>query len=144
MHLLTVEGALNRQKGDSNPHDWQPPREDFWCEYATAWQGVKDRWGLAMTPRQEDAVEGMHRTSGRLYACWARSRRREEPRGASSRSPSPRAPRMEPVEEIACDTERDYHMTGPEAEAYGLIDHVVQKHELSGSGNGSGGGGPRG
>ncbi len=68
MHLLTVEGALNRQKGDSNPHDWQPPREDFWCEYATAWQGVKDRWGLAMTPRQEDAVEGMHRTSGRLYA----------------------------------------------------------------------------
>ncbi len=51
---------------------------------------------------------------------------------------------MEPVEEIACDTERDYHMTGPEAEAYGLIDHVVQKHALPGRGNGSGGGGQRG
>ncbi len=51
---------------------------------------------------------------------------------------------MEPVEEIARDTERDYHMTGPEAEAYGLIDQVVQKHVLPGSGNGSGGGGQRG
>ena len=49
-----------------------------------------------------------------------------------------------PVEEIARDTERDYHMTGPEAEAYGLIDQVVQKHVLPGSGNGSGGGGQRG
>ena len=48
-----------------------------------------------------------------------------------------------PVEEIARDTERDYHMTGQEAEAYGLIDQVVQKHETpgKGKGNGSGGGG---
>ena len=46
-----------------------------------------------------------------------------------------------PVEEIARDTERDYHMTGPEAEAYGLIDQVVQKHEIPSRGNGSGGGG---
>jgi len=48
-----------------------------------------------------------------------------------------------PMEEIARDTERDYHMTGAEAEAYGLIDHVVQKHVLPGSGNGSGAGGQR-
>jgi len=46
-----------------------------------------------------------------------------------------------PVEEIARDTERDYHMTGQEAEAYGLIDQVVQKHEIPSSSNGSGGGG---
>jgi ATP-dependent Clp protease protease subunit len=46
-----------------------------------------------------------------------------------------------PVEQIARDTERDYHMTGQEAQAYGLIDHVVQKHDSPGRGNGSGGGG---
>jgi ATP-dependent Clp protease protease subunit len=54
-----------------------------------------------------------------------------------------------PLEEIARDTERDYHMTGEEAVAYGLIDRVVSHHELGvaranggspeGSGNGSGG-----
>jgi len=46
-----------------------------------------------------------------------------------------------PIEEIARDTERDYHMTGDEAAAYGLIDAVVQKHDISKRGNGSGGGG---
>jgi ATP-dependent Clp protease, protease subunit len=46
-----------------------------------------------------------------------------------------------PVEQIARDTERDYHMTGDEAEAYGLIDQVVQKHDIPGRGDGSGAGG---
>jgi ATP-dependent Clp protease protease subunit len=31
-----------------------------------------------------------------------------------------------PAEQIALDTERDYHMTGQEAQAYGLIDRVVE------------------
>jgi ATP-dependent Clp protease protease subunit len=48
-----------------------------------------------------------------------------------------------PIEEIARDTERDYHMTGAEAQAYGVIDQVVQKHESPGRGDGSGGGGQR-
>jgi ATP-dependent Clp protease protease subunit len=34
-----------------------------------------------------------------------------------------------PVEDIARDTERDYYMAGDEAEAYGLIDRVVARHE---------------
>ncbi len=49
-----------------------------------------------------------------------------------------------PIEEIARDTERDYHMTGEEAREYGLIDQVVRKHEVPGKGNGSGGGGQSG
>ncbi len=47
------------------------------------------------------------------------------------------------IEEIARDTERDYHMSGEEAQTYGLIDRVVRQHELSGPGshgdNGTGG-----
>jgi ATP-dependent Clp protease protease subunit len=49
-----------------------------------------------------------------------------------------------PVEEIARDTERDYHMSGEEALEYGLLDQVVQKHQIKTgpmAGNGSGGGG---
>ena len=34
------------------------------------------------------------------------------------------------IEQIARDTERDYHMSGEEASAYGLIDRVVRQHEV--------------
>jgi ATP-dependent Clp protease protease subunit len=44
------------------------------------------------------------------------------------------------VEEIARDTERDYHMTGEEAQVYGLIDRVVEKRDVKGSKGGSNGG----
>jgi ATP-dependent Clp protease protease subunit len=44
-------------------------------------------------------------------------------------------------EEIARDTERDYHMTGAEALAYGLIDRVVEKREIDSSASGASAGG---
>ena len=46
-----------------------------------------------------------------------------------------------PVEQIAKDTERDYHMSGDEARDYGIIDKVVREHEASPSGDGSDAGG---
>jgi ATP-dependent Clp protease protease subunit len=49
------------------------------------------------------------------------------------------------VEQIARDTERDYHMSGEEACAYGLIDRVVRQHEVTPRATGkSNGGGQRG
>jgi len=45
------------------------------------------------------------------------------------------------IEEIARDTERDYHMTGEEAREYGLIDRVVEKRETQSSASGAVGGG---
>ncbi len=52
------------------------------------------------------------------------------------------------VEEIARDTERDYHMSGEEALAYGLVDRVVSQREASeqasGGGRGKGGNGASG
>jgi ATP-dependent Clp protease protease subunit len=49
------------------------------------------------------------------------------------------------VDQIARDTERDYHMTGEEACAYGLIDRVVRQHEVPPPRPGrSNGGGQRG
>jgi len=43
-----------------------------------------------------------------------------------------------PVDDIARDTERDYHMTGEEALAYGLIDRVVEERESQRSAGASG------
>ena len=49
------------------------------------------------------------------------------------------------VDQIARDTERDYHMSGDEACAYGLIDRVVRQHEVTPRATGkSNGGGQRG
>jgi ATP-dependent Clp protease protease subunit len=42
------------------------------------------------------------------------------------------------IEEIARDTERDYHLSGEEALAYGLIDRVVREREAAPSGSGNG------
>jgi ATP-dependent Clp protease protease subunit len=50
-----------------------------------------------------------------------------------------------PVEQIAKDTDRDYHLTGVEAQEYGLIDRVVSQRDAlpagSQPGKGSDGGG---
>ena len=43
------------------------------------------------------------------------------------------------IDEIARDTERDYHMSGEEAQAYGLIDKVVRQHDVKGTSEGAGG-----
>jgi ATP-dependent Clp protease protease subunit len=47
------------------------------------------------------------------------------------------------VEDIARDTDRDYYMSGEDAEQYGLIDRVVVRHEMPTKlgGNGTRGGG---
>ena len=45
------------------------------------------------------------------------------------------------AEQIARDTERDYHMSGAEAQEYGLIDRVVQRREVRSPGAGGAGSG---
>jgi len=47
-----------------------------------------------------------------------------------------------PIEEIARDTERDYYMSGDDAQAYGLVDRVIRERGKSGqSGSNSNSGG---
>ncbi|MGH0033237.1 MAG: ATP-dependent Clp endopeptidase proteolytic subunit ClpP [Myxococcota bacterium] len=43
-----------------------------------------------------------------------------------------------PVEQIAKDTERDYHLSGVQAQEYGLVDRVVTSHAALGGSNGTG------
>ncbi len=46
------------------------------------------------------------------------------------------------LDDIAKDTERDYYMSGEEAQAYGLVDQVVRRHDVAApsGGNGASGG----
>lgn len=54
-----VGGDVNQAKGDSGPEDWRPPNEGAWCRYAVDWISVKDRWSLAFTTAEVDALVDM-------------------------------------------------------------------------------------
>ena len=54
-----VSGDNNQAKGDSGPEDWRPPSEDAWCRYAVDWISVKNRWDLAFTNAEADALNAM-------------------------------------------------------------------------------------
>ena len=54
-----VSGDNNQAKGDSGPEDWRPPSEDAWCRYAVDWISVKDRWSLAFTIAEAEALNEM-------------------------------------------------------------------------------------
>jgi hypothetical protein len=56
-HLIAVEYAANRSKGDKGPEAWLPPSEDYRCTYVREWTAVKQRWGLSMTADEAAAVD---------------------------------------------------------------------------------------
>ena len=58
-HLIAVKAGLNMSKGAKSPDKWKPPREEFWCEYATIWLGVKEKWNLTLTAAEAKAVAEM-------------------------------------------------------------------------------------
>jgi len=61
-HLIAVRDVLNQQKGDKSPDQWKPPRQAFWCDYATAWLAIKQRWHLMLTADEAGAIAEMMRT----------------------------------------------------------------------------------
>ena len=61
-HLLAVKAQLNRQKGDKGPDQWKPPRQAFWCDYATTWLAIKQRWQLMLTADEAGVIAEMMRT----------------------------------------------------------------------------------
>jgi uncharacterized protein YodC (DUF2158 family) len=54
--LIAVSAASNRSKGDSDPAQWEPPRHDDWCQYATDWVSVKVRWDLSADQPEVNAL----------------------------------------------------------------------------------------
>ena len=58
-HLAAISARHNRSKGARGPEEWRPPDEELWCGYATDWTEIKERWELAMTPREAEIVMDM-------------------------------------------------------------------------------------
>lgn len=57
--LLATSASSNRSKGDQDPADWRPPREDYWCTYATSWIEVKHAYELTVDDDEREALEEM-------------------------------------------------------------------------------------
>jgi hypothetical protein len=54
--LLAVSATSNRQKGDGDPAEWLPAREDYQCEYVRAWVQVKQYYGLSVDTLEKAAL----------------------------------------------------------------------------------------
>ena len=46
--LIAVTNSVNRSKGDKDPSQWLPPRQEYVCAYIADWVAVKKQWGLSM------------------------------------------------------------------------------------------------
>jgi hypothetical protein len=62
--LLSVEDNANQEKGDKGPEAWKPPSKAEWCDYATRWIGVKDKYHLSVNPQEKNALQEMLGTCG--------------------------------------------------------------------------------
>ena len=55
--LVVVSQSTNSAKGNTPPEEWLPPEESTWCRYADSWVRTKDRWDLAVTDGEKQALE---------------------------------------------------------------------------------------
>ena len=61
-HLVAISSRHNRSKGARGPEEWAPPDNALWCDYATDWTEIKQRWNLTMTPVESEIVMDMLHT----------------------------------------------------------------------------------
>lgn len=55
-NLLAVDGQANQDKESSRADQWMPPRQEYWCEYATRQIRVKHEWDLSVAPQEREAL----------------------------------------------------------------------------------------
>ena len=58
-HLIALSSRHNRSKGARGPEEWAPPDNGIWCDYATDWAEIKERWNLTMTAVEAEIVMDM-------------------------------------------------------------------------------------
>ncbi|MBI64190.1 MAG: hypothetical protein CL778_02795 [Chloroflexi bacterium] len=63
-HLIAVTAGANRSKSANGPESWRPERSEYWCEYATNWIIIKNRWDLSVTSVEWSALLQMLETCG--------------------------------------------------------------------------------
>lgn len=63
-HLLAVSAHENMSKGDSAPHEYMPPNEQFVCDYLHHWMEVKAIWQLKASEEEADAIQELFAENG--------------------------------------------------------------------------------
>jgi hypothetical protein len=58
-NLMATTRSQNSAKGDSTADEWVPSDPAYGCSYATVVVTVKDRYDLAVTPAEADALESL-------------------------------------------------------------------------------------
>ena len=58
-HLIALSSRHNRSKGARGPEEWAPPDNALWCDYASDWAEIKERWNLTMTKVESEIVMDM-------------------------------------------------------------------------------------
>lgn len=58
-NLLPVNDSANRSKSDKTPDKWRPPRREYWCQYAKAWQFVTNKYQLEVSSSEAQALNEM-------------------------------------------------------------------------------------
>lgn len=54
--LTAVTASVNRSKGDQDPSEWLPPRQQYRCTYVATWIAVKYRWWLSIDERESASL----------------------------------------------------------------------------------------
>ncbi|MCC1497616.1 hypothetical protein [Alcanivorax sp. 1008] len=57
-NLIILDTISAKERGDLSPVSWVP-LERFWCQYATRWQRVKQRYGLTVEEEEAKALARM-------------------------------------------------------------------------------------
>ncbi|MER0172047.1 MAG: HNH endonuclease [Nitrosomonas sp.] len=55
-NLVVVYDAVNQSKSDQAPHEWLPPRKDYWCEYGRRWIHIKEKYRLWFSSRERETL----------------------------------------------------------------------------------------
>jgi len=65
-NLVVVDDAANQSKSDQAPHEWLPPRKEYWCEYGRRWTRIKEKYRLWFSSREQETL-GMLAETCRKY-----------------------------------------------------------------------------
>lgn len=57
--LIAVTASSNRSKGDKDPFEWMPPRQELNCTYLRNWVKVKVAWELTADPDEAAAIRSL-------------------------------------------------------------------------------------
>lgn len=61
-NLLVVDDSANQSKSDQAPHEWLPPRKDYWCEYGKRWQRIKEKYQLWYSAQERKTLGSLAET----------------------------------------------------------------------------------